>query len=61
MKLLQNGNGHRLATTSISLLVANFAVALLVDQLQLNIHPNVVVTGTLLLAAIVNKLASKYF
>lgn len=60
-KLLQDGNGHRLASAGAGMLVANFMVALLIDQLQLQLHPNLIVTGTLLLAFMVNKLVSKYF
>ena len=60
-KLLQRpGNKQRLASMSISLLIANFTVALLTDQFHLAIHPNVIATGTLLLIAVTNKLVSKY-
>jgi hypothetical protein len=60
-KILSNGNGHRIAGASIGLLAANLIVSILTDQLGLPLHPNVVASGSLLIAAIINKLMSKYF
>jgi hypothetical protein len=59
-KLLQNGNGKRFASAGIGALLANFVVALLVDQLRVPLHPNVVATGTIALATSINILVSKY-
>ena len=60
-KLLKNGNGQRLASVSIGLLIANFIISILVDQLGVGIHPNTAVTGALLLAAVINMVVGKYF
>jgi hypothetical protein len=60
-KLLADGRGGRLASVSIGLLVANFVLSILVDQLGFQIHPNTAATGALLLAAIINYVVSKYF
>ena len=60
-KLLQNGNRQRITSASIGLLTANFVMFLLVDQFGFGIHPNVAASGALLLAAVINKLVSKYF
>lgn len=59
-KLLQNGNKQRLTSIGIGMLVANFLVAVVVDQFQVPLHPNVVTTGALLVAAAVNISMSKY-
>jgi hypothetical protein len=53
-------NNPRLASVSIGMFAGNFLAAILIDQFGVPAHPNVVVTGTLLLAALVNKLVSKY-
>jgi len=60
-KILKDGNGQRLTSASIGLLVANFITYLLVDQFNFQIHPNVAASGALLLAVVVNKVVSKYF
>lgn len=59
-KLLQNGNRQRLTSIGIGMLVANFLVAVIVDQLKIPLHINVVTTGALLVAAAVNILMSKF-
>jgi len=58
---LQNGNKQRLASASVGLLITNLIVAIVVDQLGVPLHPNVVASGSLLLAAITNKLMARYF
>jgi len=54
------GTTQRLASFSIGMLVANFVVALIVDQFGVPLHQNVVASGTLALATGVNLLVSKY-
>lgn len=60
-KLLQNGNGQRFASVGTGLLVSNFTLSILVDQLGLSIHPQTAATGALLLAAVINLVVGKYF
>lgn len=60
-KLLQNGNGQRLASVGIGLLVANFVLSLFTKELGISIHPNTAATGALLLAAVINMMIGKYF
>jgi len=60
MKVLYD-NKERLASVSVGMLVANLVASLLIDQFTVQIHPNVVVSGSLLLAAIINVLVGKYF
>ena len=60
-KLLQNGNKQRGISTGIGLVAANFIVAILVDQFGVPLHANVVATGSLLLAAVINKLVGKFW
>lgn len=59
-KVLQSPNGKRVASAGIGAALANFTTALLVDQFQLPIHPNVVATGTVVIVVAVNILVSKY-
>lgn len=54
-------NVKRVASLSIGLLLANFLVALIVDQFGYPLHPNVIASGALLMATVTNKLVSKYF
>jgi len=53
-------NSYRVGATTFGILAANFLFACL-DQLGVPLQPNVVATGTLLLAALTNKLVSIYF
>lgn len=57
-KYLKNGNGRRLVGTSIGLLAANFIVSII--ELWVQLPPNVVASGSLLLAAVINYLVGKY-
>ncbi len=59
-RLLQNGNGKRLMGAGIGMAVANFVVAIVVDQFGVPLHLNVVASGSVLLAAVVNFILGKY-
>ena len=60
-RLLQRGNGKRLMGAGIGMAVANFVVAIVVDQFKVPLHLNVVASGSVLLAAGVNFILGKYF
>jgi hypothetical protein len=59
MKIQLQGHERKTAT-SIGMLTANLIVAVLVFQFGVPLHPNVVATGTLFVAALTNMLVSKY-
>ena len=61
MKKFMPGHGKRLGAASAGLVVANFIFALLVNQFGVDIHPNVVASGTGIIMLIVNGITSKYF
>ena len=60
MKQTLYDNKERLTSISIGLLLSNFIVAILIDQFQVPLHPNVIVTGSLLIAAVINKLVGRW-
>ncbi len=59
-KVLQHPHGRRAMSATAGAVVANFIVAVLVDQFGVPLHPNVVATGSVLLATIMNYLLAKF-
>jgi hypothetical protein len=59
-KLLQHQNAKRATSATMGALVANFVVAVVVYQFGVALDPNVIATGTALLAALTNIALSKY-
>lgn len=57
---VQHRNAKRVVAGGLGALIANFIVAIVVYQFGVPLDPNVIATGTALLAALTNILLSKY-
>jgi hypothetical protein len=58
---LKSRNAKRLGAAGLGGAIANFVFTLLISQFSLDIHPNVVTTGTVVIVVVTNTVASKYF